>query len=298
MATAQEIKQEIVDKVLAALEKGRVPWRKPWSGGGAAHRNAVTGRRYSGINPFLLAMTAIEKGFSSPEWLTFNQARAVGGNVRKGEKGSKIVFYSIIEKLDKATGKKDKIPLLRSFTVFNREQCENLPPSKIKTPTLTLSPIDAAEAVIESMPQRPAFNNRNPSDSAYYNKATDVVVVPMLSQYANANEYYLTAFHELAHSTGHESRLKRESMQGINPFGSHEYSKEELVAEMAAAMLAAECGIEQTITENSLAYLSGWAAKFRDEPGLIISAASQAQKAVDFILNRKQDEEKEETENE
>jgi antirestriction protein ArdC len=291
---ANDIRDEIVSKVVAALENGCAPWRKPWgmTGVGGAPRNAITGRRYTGVNVWLLALA----GFESSEWCTFNQARKVGGHVRKGEKGTKIVFYSVIEKTG-TDGKVDKIPLLRCFTVFNREQCEGLPAPKGAKKLFdgALAPLDAGEKVLAEMPNRPTFVNDKPSDRAYYSKTEDKVVVPCLKQYDNPVEYYLTAFHEMAHATGHSSRLNRDSLNAISAFGGHEYSKEELVAEMAASMVAAECGITtESITANSTAYLVSWANKLKAEPGLLISAASQAQKATDFILDRKEQEDNDE----
>jgi antirestriction protein ArdC len=290
---ANDIRDEIVSKVVQALENGCAPWRKPWgmTGVGGAPRNAITGRRYTGVNVWLLALA----GFESSEWCTFNQARKVGGHVRKGEKGTKIVFYSVIEKTG-TDGKVDKIPLLRCFTVFNREQCEGLPaPKGAKKLFDGIAPLDAGEKVLANMPQRPTFVNDAPSDRAYYSKVEDKVVVPCLKQYTNPVEYYLTAFHEMAHATGHSSRLNRDSLNAISAFGGHEYSKEELVAEMAAAMVAAECGITtESLPANSVSYLTHWASKLREEPGILISAASQAQKATDFILDRKEQEDNDE----
>jgi len=269
----------ITERIIEHMKKGNVPWRKGWIGGGAPC-NLVTGKAYRGVNVFVLAMA----GYSSRYWLTFHQARKKGGSVKKGEKGTPVVFWKWLEKEreDPETGEKstDRIPLLRYYTVFNLEQTRG-----IKEPGLAdkpeMSPIDAAQAIISNMPQRPAMVPGRPA----YNARADIVSLPAFRRFTRAEDFYSTAFHELAHSTGHGSRLGRKEVVEATLFGDPDYSKEELVAEMAAAFLCNEAGISPQTLENSAAYIKGWLKVFKDDRKMLVCAAAAAQKAADFILN-------------
>jgi antirestriction protein ArdC len=223
--------------------------------------------------------------------LTFRQAQALGGKVRRGEKGSPVIFWKIYEKADpKAEDGKKRLPILRYYTVFNAEQCEGITVPSLEDPTWTEhDPLEAAEAVIRAMPNRPAIEIGG--TRACYSPSRDRVRVPDLFRYEKAEEYYSTYFHELAHSTGHKSRLNREGIVDHHFFGDSVYSREELVAEMTAAFLGGHTGIVNVTIENSAAYLQSWIRTLRGDKKLAITAGAQAQKAADFILNRKPNQE-------
>jgi antirestriction protein ArdC len=280
-----DVYQIITDRIVAILEKGTAPWRKPWAGNGSDPTNLVSKRGYSGINYFMLSASE----YTSPHWLTYKQAKDLGGHVRKGEKGTPVIFWKLLDREENGEpveGAK-KIPFLRYYTVFNLEQCEGVEiPASLEPKTYAHDPIEAAEAVQLAMPNRPVVNIVQ-SGRAFYSPSKDSVTVPELSQYAKPEEYYSTLFHELTHSTGHESRLNREGITERHHFGSATYSREELVAEMGAAFLCGHCGIENATLENSAAYLQGWIKALNGDKKLAVVAAAQAQKAANYILNIK-----------
>lgn len=275
----RDIYQEVTNSILSLLEQGVVPWRKSWTSG-RAPQNLISGKAYQGMNSFLLAFTP----YTSPYWLTFNQAKARGGFVRKGERGTKIIFWHIFQREVEQDGETTlkSMPYLNEWTVFNVEQCDG-----IQTPAvspLTFTAIEAAEQIIHTMPLPPAIKHMH-SDSPYYVPALDAVHMPRREQFTSSEAYYATLFHELAHSTGHKSRLARPDLMNDASFGSEPYSREELVAEMTAAMLCGVTGIAPLTVQNSAAYLKGWLSALKNDKKLLIAAASQAQKAADFILN-------------
>jgi antirestriction protein ArdC len=277
----------ITDKIIGQLETGVVPWRKPWVAAGAP-KNLISGKEYRGINTFLLGASK----YVSPNWLTFKQAAELGGNVRKGEKATMIVFWKVSQFRDPDAqegeiSSADKTSfVLRYYNVFNVEQCENLPAEKIPAiETRENEPIAECERIVENMPQRPAIGHAG--SQAFYSPRTDAVNLPPVNLFNSPEEYYATTFHELTHSTGHKSRLGREGIEERAEFGSTRYSKEELIAEMGSAFLCAEAGISARVIDNQAAYIQGWLKKLRDDRRCVVIAAAQAQKASDFILNRK-----------
>ncbi|HKM83814.1 MAG TPA: zincin-like metallopeptidase domain-containing protein [Candidatus Acidoferrum sp.] len=275
MPTAYEV---VTESIIKQLESGVAPWRRPWRTEMPA--NLASKKGYRGINVFLLGSL----GYGSRYWLTYRQAQTLGGSVRKGEHGSKVVFWKIDEyrKEDKETGEVEnrKSILLRYYTVFNLEQCEGI---KSLEPTRVIAPLEQCETIVNSMPNPPGFEQ---DSRAFYRPSTDTVGVPARSAFDSAEEFYSTLFHELTHSTGHPSRVGREGIMEHNPFGSDDYSKEELVAEMGAAMLCGVAGIQSRTLNNSASYLQSWINRLRSDSRLIVSAASQAQKAADYILAR------------
>ena len=280
----KDVYQIITDRLIVILESGTVPWRKPWNyGSERGPLNLISRKHYQGINCFLLACTS----YSSPYWLTYRQTQGLGGTVRKGEKGSPVIFWKIYEKDDpQADDGKKRLPILRYYTVFNVEQCDG---RTFPTPGISTwyehDPIEAAEAIQHAMPNPPTIDIGGVR--ACYSPALDHVQVPELSRYEQPEEYYCTLFHELAHSTGHKSRLNREGVTGQHFFGDAVYSREELVAEMTAAFLCGHCGIENATIQNSAAYLQNWIKTLHGDKKLAVTAAAQAQKAADYILNRK-----------
>jgi len=261
-ANKVDVYQIITDRLIAIMEQGVIPWRKPWnSGREGGPLNLVSKRHYQGINCFLLACYG--SSFSSPYWLTYNQALSLGGNVKKGEKGTPVIFWKMYDREDPESDNGIlTVPVLRYYTVFNVEQCEDIPiPEPEASAWVEHDPIEAAEAVILAMPDRPFIEIGGAK--AYYSPSRDFVHVPGLSRYEHAEEYYSTFFHELAHATGHESRLNREGITGQHFFGDAVYSREELVAEMTAAFLCGHCGIENVTIQNSAAYLQSWIRTLR-----------------------------------
>lgn len=285
MANA-EIYEKVTATILEALDKGVVPWRRPWRnvpGQTNLHTNLISKKAYRGVNQWLLELTAASQGYSAPYWLSFKQAKEKGGQVRKGEKGTMVVFWKIMRHpTDEVDSKGRKVvktvPLLRFYYVFNVEQCDGVEaPAPIEQPEF--DPIEAAQTVVDEMPKRPTL--RHGGNSAHYSPVLDYVQLPEPTSFKGPEHYHSTMFHELAHSTGHKERLGR--VKEWTTFGSDPYAKEELVAEMTAAMLCGVVGINTT-HDQSASYIANWSKKIKEDDHLIISAAAQAQRAADFIL--------------
>lgn len=254
------------------------PWRKTWDSTTGMPRNLVSGKPYRGSNVFMCMLA----GFASPFWVTFKQAKALGGTIRKGESYTPILFWKFPTKEEKAKGKH---PFCRFYKVWNSEQVDGIGEAVAKASrgeAVSVDPITAAEALIESYCGKPDI--RHGGGAAYYTPSEDSVTVPARDSFESAEAYYRTLFHELAHSTGHRNRLARPGV--VNPvrFASHEYSEEELVAEMAAAMLASEAGIAtEELDANSAAYLDHWLGVLKANPEMLITAGGAAQKASDLV---------------
>jgi len=231
---------------------------------------------------FLLALA----GYGSQYWLTYRQAQALGGNVRKGERGTKIVFWKFDKyETETADGEAEErtSAFLRYYTVFNLEQTEGLKALLALPPA---RPIESAEAIVAGMPNPPAFEQ---GFRASYTPSHDTVTMPSRTAFESQAEYYSTLFHELTHSTGHTKRLAREEFDRPQMFGSESYSREELIAEMGSAMLCGVAGIEQATVANSVAYLKSWIARLKADSRLVVQAASAAQKAADYIRGESHD---------
>jgi antirestriction protein ArdC len=318
MSDKADIYQQVTDAIIAKLDAGVIPWRKPFPGYGTAGmgflpRNYNSNRPYRGINVFLLAFS----GYSSPYWLTFDGAkqaayeqaeRAEGrkpvkldkaalkklgakvGGVRKGEKSTLVVFWKML-KIDDVEnpGKKKMIPLLRYFRVFNVEQCEGIDPTRgageqPEADTAPFDPIEEADEIVTTYFGRDgAPSLTHGGNVAYYAPSRDAVNVPDAERFERREEYYSTALHEMVHSTGHETRLARKGISSIER-GNHSYADEELVAEMGAAMLCGVAGIAPAVVDNAASYIDHWRKRISDDPKLVIGAGARAQKAADFIL--------------
>jgi len=285
---SNKVYEIITEKILERLEQGEVPWHKPWCGGGYP-KNLVSKKEYRGINVFMLAT----QKYTSPYWVSYKQAQELGGNVKKGEHSTMVVFWkqlNIKEKGENEEGEEEitpkTIPFLRYYRVFNIEQCEGLDPKKLPEieTNPNFQPIPACEQTVVGMQNKPVIHHEELR--AYYHPVLDYVNMPKKENFKKEEFYYSTLFHELGHSTGHESRLARKTITENAHFGNETYSKEELVAEMTAAFLCGHHKIEQETLENSAAYIKSWLRKLKDDAKMVVLAAAQAQKAADYILNR------------
>jgi antirestriction protein ArdC len=279
---SRNLQKEITSRILAALKNGVAPWRRPWSekasSEGAMPRNAISGRAYSGANVILLWATAQERGYSSPRWLTFKQALEAGGNVRKGEKGTTVIYVSHFEK-DGDDGEARRIPFLKAFTVFNVAQCDglDLEAAKPRAPRNE----EARDALADEFLASTGADIRHGEGRAYYRPAGDFVMLPDFAAFDSASAYYAVAFHELGHWTGAEARLNR---QFGKRFGDRAYSTEELVAELTSAFLCAEFGFDND--GQDAAYIETWISLFESHEGALIAAAAAASKAVEFMRDK------------
>lgn len=301
-----QITKRITDIVVGMLDKGVVPWHKPWKGGAAnAPRSVSTNKYYRGSNAMLLGAA----GYSSPWWLTFGQARKLGGKVRKGEKSLPVHYWKFNAEYDcricggsgtdeaggescpvcEGTGKyTPKYPQLFSFNVFNVTQCDGLPDEYYEAiePGNEFNPIEECEKICDGYQNAPGIYHD--STGAYYTPLTDDIHLPAPEQFETPSEYYSTRFHEMVHSTGHKSRLQREGITNNDGFGNHEYSKEELVAEMGATFLRGLAGANgDKVMNNSAAYIAHWKQKLQKNTNWIVWASSRAAKATDWILETK-----------
>lgn len=272
----------VTNRIIAELEKGQIPWEKPWTGVRSGAYNRITKRPYSLLNQMLLQ--------HSGEYATFKQRQDLGGHIRKGEKSEIVCFWKILEQEETIpdTGKKEivKIPLLRYYNVFHISQVEGVEPLAPEQLNDEVEPIKAGDKIINDYINREHLNFVEcKSNKAYYSPSNDTVVVPLKEQYNLINEYYSTTFHELTHSTGHKNRLNRLQTGAVAAFGSENYSKEELVAEIGSTTLMSIAGIETAKTfRNSTAYIQNWLQVLRNDNKFIVSASSKAEKAVNYIL--------------
>jgi antirestriction protein ArdC len=295
---SKQIHNMVTEKVIHAIEDAirtgsSAPWQKPWFQNGVP-TNLVSKKPYRGINVFLLSML----GYVNSYFLSFKQVQELGGSVKKGEKAIPVIFWKQMLVTEDENGNKlDKpksIPLLRYYNVFNVEQTQGINPKKIpEVQRRKFNPIQDAEKIVANMPNKPEIKHEQAQ--AYYMPSFDYINMPKHEFFKSDSEYYSTLFHELVHSTGHESRLNRKEVSKTANFGSHDYSVEELVAEMGAVFLCNEIGIETTF-DNSVAYLKSWLGKLKDDTTMLITASARAQKAVDYITDRMYKETEKETE--
>lgn len=266
----------VTDKIIKQMEKGIIPWHKPWHGG-MAKFNRVSKKGYSVLNQLLLPFDG--------EYATLKQWNELGGKVKAGEKGNIVTYWNFINKTEKqedGTEKVKSFPILRYYTVFHISQVEGVKP--LENVNFSNMEVESAEDVKNTYFEREScrlFVEK--SDRAYYSPSFDEVHVPELNQFENSDEFYSTLFHEMTHSTGASIRLDRLSNTAF--FGNEDYSKEELVAEIGSAMLSSVAGLNTEKTfNNSVAYLQSWLKALKNDPRMIVSAASKAGKAVDYIL--------------
>lgn len=288
-----DLYEQITNRIIDQLAKGVVPWKSPYFSKTGFPRNFSSQKEYQGINVLLLG----SQRFTSPDFLTFLQAKELGGCVRKGERGFLVVKYGNYSKDDDQAKEGDPAKqrgYLKGYTVFHSSQIDGIDfPEPIAVKELTTTEkTDRARAIVEAMPQRPPISEG--SAVPCYRKHSDSIQMPSIGYFTNEEAYYSTLFHELGHATGHHSRLARKSLienRGMDATGDTArkiYAEEELVAEMTASFLNARAGIMEVEIENSAAYLQSWinALRSKDAKSWIVRAASQGQKAADFILGR------------
>jgi antirestriction protein ArdC len=285
--------ETITARIIAQLEDGIIPWRKEWKGTGEGRipYNFTTGKPYRGINTLVLLCA----DYASQAWMTYKQAQELGANVRKGEKGTPIVFWSFPTKKGKgdaepaitADSKSSEYAFARYYTVFNVEQVEGLQPA-LPFDVPPFDCIGAADAVVDGyMGSASHPTLAHGGGRAFFSPSRDHVQMPTRESFTSPAAYYATLFHEFAHSTGTAGRLARKMSTANAPFGSEEYSDEELCAEFSSAFLSAESGIaNDALLTNSAAYIQAWLRKLKNDPKMAVYAAQRAQKAADYILQR------------
>lgn len=278
----KSVYEMVTERIISQLENGIIPWEKPWSGIQSGAYNRISKKPYSLLNQMLLNHEG--------EYATFKQWTDIGGHVRKGAKSEIVVFWKIQpveETLEDGTKEVKQIPLLRYFNVFHISQVDGVEPLS-KDELNDIEPIEKAESILHDYWNREGIEIEHiASDNAYYSPSRDLIHLPLMEQFKDANEYYSTAFHESVHSTMKETRCNRaEDRKGkLVAFGSNEYSKEELVAEIGSANLMNILGIESDKSfRNSTAYIQGWLSKLRNDVKFIVSASGKAEEAVDYIL--------------
>jgi len=283
-----DIYQRVTDQIVAELEKGVCPWQNPWNADHAAGRITrplrANGIPYRGINIIMLWSSAMAQGFAAPLWLTYKQAQELGGQVRKGEKGSLVVYANTISRTetDEATGEELErdIPFMKGYTVFNAEQVEGLPAHFYAMQQPALDPV-ARNAQAEVFFASVGADIREGGNQAYYTMADDRVQMPPFVAFRDAEAYYATLAHELCHWTKHPKRLDRDF--GRKRFGDEGYAMEELVAELGAAFLCADLALTPEPRAEHAAYIASWLKALKEDKRAIFAAAAHAQRAADFL---------------
>lgn len=283
-----KVHQILTDKVLAMINNGVAPWKRPWKVGAGKQRSIdmiKKGVYYTGINQFMLSMTASVNGWSNV-WLTANMVKAHGGVVKEDQKknGTCAYFYKMVERENAVTGDKENShPIFLFFVVYNLDQVDGILVKGVNDGSTIPVHLPAPQSIVEGYQNAPEI--RFAGDAACYIPTIDKINMPRPESFDTVEHYYATIFHEMAHSTGHASRLNRKEVMDPIVFGSHDYSLEELVAELTSVYLCDSCGItnERTL-ENSAAYLAGWHKKLQSDPKMFATAASRAYKAAAHIL--------------
>ena len=270
-----DIFKMITDRVIAQMESGEIPWEKPWISAGQCISH-TTGKPYSLLNQMMLNRPG--------EYVTYKQCIEEGGHVRKGEKSSMVVFWKWLKVMDDETQEEKEVPMLRYYNVFHIDQCEGIAAKYQQEMPENAQPDNTAETIITDYISRSGVKVvHKQGDRAYYRPSTDTITLPMIQQFNSTSEYYSTLYHEAVHSSGHHTRLDRLDKTAF--FGTEQYSKEELIAEIGAAALVNHCGIETDHSiRNNAAYIQNWLQVLRNDKRFIVSASAKAEKAVYMIL--------------
>ncbi len=294
--TRRDLYQEVTDKIIRLIEQGVASWRRTWSTYGLA-RNYATGHIYTGINLILMNNTS----HSIPYFMTFNQVQERGGKIRKGAKAEMVIYFNVYYKdgndqtlsREQARTSSDHgeeiqiLKFIKYYNVFNIADIEGIDSEISEIELKPNEKIAVCECIIDQMPNRPEVRILE-GNRAFYSPTYDFVTTPPIRQFESSGAFYATFFHELIHSTGHSSRLAREEVMNPQVYGTKPYGREELVAEMGASFLCSTAQIDyDDIMENNAAYLAGWIGILKEDNKIIFKAAAEAQKAADFILNRR-----------
>lgn len=286
----KELYGKVAERLIEMMRQGVAPWSKPWavttSRDPFAPHNPITGTRYKGFNRLHLGIVMMERGWDDPRFMTYNNAKAEGGQVREGSKGTQIIFNSPVEEVDKKTKEKTgrKFWVTKVHTVFNVAQIDGLDLEPIApSDRPDFDEHEEAQDIADGWLAAEKIGLTHGGDRACYSPLFDTITMPEGSDFTTREHYYQTLFHEIIHSSGHEKRLKRIES---TTFGSDEYAKEELVAEIGAAMLYATAGLDLDLTQHSAAYLKAWADRLEDDPGLLVTAANAAERAAEYVLER------------
>ena len=286
-----DLYQIVTDQIIASLERGVIPWQRPWAEAGIP-ANLLSKRQYRGINLWLLLLLNYDRNL----FLTWDQIKQSGGSVNKGEKGHIVVYWQQTKRPSETDADKVKlVPLLRYYKIYNITQCRDIPEHLIPKGDATIKefiPKMECESIIQTMTDAPVIEHKQ--QQAYYNITTDVINMPKKKSFKTVDSYYSTLFHELVHSTGAEKRLGRKTLMDMVPFGTPSYAMEELIAEMGSAYLCRFAGILPNEIENTVAYLDNWLGVFKKDKRFLITASGQAQKAVDMVLGSKEEGSKDE----
>ena len=279
-----DIYQMITDLIVQRLEAGVIPWQMPWKTNGAMPRNLISKKAYRGFNFWYL----LSFNFENPWFLTFNQIKDLGGSIIKGSKSFQVVFFKMREYTK--DGVTEEVPMLRYYRIFHIDSVEGIDPAKIpaeETHDHEFDAIGECDRLVEFWEDSPHIELG--SNKACYIPLLDEVQMPNPRTFYKDEQYYSVLFHELTHSTGHQSRINRHAKFPDHTFGSKDYSKEELVAELGAAYLCGICGIQNSTIDLSAAYIQSWLKKLKNDNKFFIQAASDAQKAVDYILEHQRE---------
>jgi antirestriction protein ArdC len=286
----QDVYTRITDKIIADLEQGVRTWMKPWNAGHTAGRITRplrhNGTPYSGINILMLWAESVSQGFNAPIWMTFRQASELNAHVRKGEKGSLVVYANSITRTEQAEGGEEaarEIHFMKGYTVFNVEQIEGLPELYYAKPEVKMTPVERISHAEEFFHATKA-DVRYRGDRAYYSAESDYIQMPVIEAFRDAESFYATLAHESAHWTKHKSRLDRDF--GRKQWGDEGYAREELVAELASAFLCADLGLTPEVRDDHASYIANWLTVLKNDKRAIFNAASHAQKAVDYLHGR------------
>lgn len=297
-----DVYQMVTDRVIKGLEKGNIPWSKPWKAEATLPKSFSSKKPYRGVNVLLLWLDMLENEYSTPFYITFKQANKLGGKVKKGAKSQTVIFWNWIEKNtghtdDEGNPVKESFPILRYYRVFNMEQVEGIEYDKPRSDNLTeFEKIEKCEDIINGYEDKPKI--KHGGSRACYSPVQDNIRMPRKETFTAEDGYYATLFHELVHSTGHESRLNRAEVVESDGFGGKAYSREELTAEIGTAFLSEIAAISsERLQENQQAYINSWIKALQNDPKMITLASARAQKAVDYMQgikpSKKQQEERE-----
>ena len=281
--TTADLHRMIADQVIEAMKTSGTDWVKSWTTpAGQLPTSMSTGKQYNGINLLILGMKRAAAGYGSHHWATYNQWKSMDAQVRKGERSTTVILYKPIQITDKVTGEKETVPMMRAFQVFNADQVDGYTAPAI-VEDVDHATLEQPDTLADQLADRAGVDVRfSDPTSAFYSPASDFVNMPRATQFDTVTDYAATLLHEMVHWTGHKSRLDRKfALAG----GSKDYAKEELVAELGAAMLCGSMGITPAPRDDHAKYLAGWMKRLEDEPKVIFSAAAKANTAAEFILD-------------